>query len=317
MANKLATINSNKSENISTKKELPNWVPNEIVRQALEEFRSEVNRLGIVLKNKSSLIPHTLDEALLAAHSKIVENYHKSEVASSSSSDSATLATSIEKKDSKKPPKDDFLKKTTGYYESLVEILGGAIPIGRVKYFLRQLELKESAKTSRCELDKYLEEFKALIPKFLREVTKVEEPQESNPKESSTSLSLDVEDQIDQSTHSNAMEISDEAKVSEQISSNLEIINNNNAIMTASGGVVASTNSQSEELVDENGYRYHWTVESRQLLLKIDRAAIQWIHEENAYRKCLSSYDLSVLDVDNKVLILFVVNISIIYLIIS
>lgn len=143
-----STPSQRQSRKITVK---PRWEPNEAVMSALDSFRQLVTSLNIKLPlTKSAAIPHSLDEGLLSLHKLVLNSYS---VASTDTSSSSKAARST-----------DFLRTTTGYYEAIVDILGGQIPPGRVKLAIYQQECKDKAMTLRTELDSLLSRIRELIP---------------------------------------------------------------------------------------------------------------------------------------------------------
>lgn len=104
----------------------PDWSPNELVQQDFQDFSNSLLDRQFKPLAKSANIPHTIDDILWRLHSRVKEHYQDGDIS--------------------------FMKKTSGYYEKIVELLGGKVPVGRLRMALQHLELKISAQKLKDEL---------------------------------------------------------------------------------------------------------------------------------------------------------------------
>ena len=142
----------------------PSWTPNEDVLAALEVFKQNILALNLKPLAKSSAIPLVINKCLFELHQTVKLKYnHHPVVPSSTSNESSNIATpsvSVVAED----VNVSLLNKTSGYLEAISDVLGGNVPIGKIRRLINQLEMKHESDKKLHLIKTLIHNIKALIP---------------------------------------------------------------------------------------------------------------------------------------------------------
>lgn len=128
------------------------WTPNDSIISALDDFRNYITTIELRPLSKSSNIPMLIYEKLHKLHSMVKLFYAQVDASSSSDQNQNVVYDS------------SYFSKTTGYFESIADILGGNIPLTKIKRVLSQFDLKDKSKDFRNKIDSNVAIIKSIIP---------------------------------------------------------------------------------------------------------------------------------------------------------
>ena len=129
-------------------------------------FKSFFDRGGYTLL-KSSVIPKDLEEPLHALDLHVTQRYNRIPLPSTDESDQPRTDSGdrSRKKPNSTAPTLRYrnIDKTSGFVEAIHEIIGGKINIGRIRYTLQKLRLRDEAAVLKNDLDALVDSFCATL----------------------------------------------------------------------------------------------------------------------------------------------------------
>lgn len=221
-----------------TKAPKAQWNPTSEILEILEIFKTKSSQLLSKPLPKNATVPRELHSSLLECHLNVIEKYS---ILSNHSNQEETIK---------------YMNKVSGYYEGIVNILGGLIPVGRIKRILFQLFTKNKADSIKMQLDAHVHALKEFIS---HNISLISHKPKTIPKDP-----INLDTQSNETTILFANTSEDEVKVKTKT--------NNDA--------------------DNFKWKCKWDSNMRGILVAVDDYISHYVELENSYRLTLTTSDM-------------------------
>lgn len=280
--------NVNKEKKVKTPVEKPEFQPCPEAQLAMDNFKTIVEQLGVVVGKKNSIFPKEWELPLLSLDKTVLTHHPAKEI-----------------------------NKTKGYYEFIESVFGSQFSTGRIKTIIARLGFAQEARAAKELLDaavlKVFEELKrAIIP-----CPENKQPGNKPPRKSKGGADIENDDDGDgvvetidlaqggspRKEHVGSfmapMAITDNSSTP-QISQNVVTgtVSNDPVVILEPTNLAVNEVPKSKDITVKEellATRYEffckWTIPLRQLLLSIEDLSETWIRVENKYRDKLTVVD--------------------------